>query len=246
MLSIELGLNLSPQDTELVRQQAPKIAARLQTDYLPREVKPVTFGFVVDRILDGSFSLLGPRTQKLIDIRIATGLSLQALTKEAKVGSRAAVGDIFKRGMKRLLGSLPEEVQTQLIEQRVFDIGISHHSQSQETREAIGRASRDRWSTEGFLTKINRARTRVKRSRSVRLRWQEDSGYGARIRKATKDKWDDPSYSTAVQHAIELKWKDPNYQERVKKGIKILWDRDPEYREKIAAASSKNKQSEVK
>lgn len=157
----ELIINLTEQDRELIRQQAPKIAAKIDGDP-PPGVKEITFNFVVDRIIAGEFINLSQKAKIVIDNKVGEGVNLRSLLKEAGVKSKGGVSWIFLTGMRRLLKTLPEEVQTHLLEQRVFEIGMAHPHQ-EDTKVRIGQAAHQRWKPQ--------ARTRT--IQEMRKRWQD-------------------------------------------------------------------------
>jgi len=181
MIDIEPRPIFSQPEIDIIRPQAPRIAELLERgEPLPRGVRPITFNFVVNRILTGEFQHLNPRTKELLDIRVATATLLKDLTKTAEVDTRAAVAGIVRRGMVRLLKTLPAEVQRQLLEHRVLEIGIAAHSQPEEANKAIGRASRERWRPKKFKAVVKRQidKTSRKQKQKGRLTDSQLEEYG--------------------------------------------------------------------
>lgn len=166
MPSLEVKSYL-PKDIAIIRQQAPHIAIKLEAGP-PPEVKPVTFNLVVESIIRGDFSELDPRTRRIIDRRVALAVPLSILTKEAKVTTTAGVSRIFRVGMGHLLKRLPEDVQAQLLEQRVIDIGLAH-PHSEDTKTRIGQTAEKRWASKKFKKAVKGARRRT-------LRKQQQAG----------------------------------------------------------------------
>lgn len=227
---LETELNLTEIDRETIAQQAPNIAARLNKDFLPSEVKPVTFNFVVQQILNGQFATLDNRVRRIIDARVAHAKPLSALIKEADVTTRAGVSFIFRKGMLRLLQNLPPEVQTHLMEQRVLDIKVNT-SHSEKTKIRIGEAAKERWSKEEFKKKVNKSQKRARKIRKIRTakkRNWADPNYQIKMKAAKST----PEHKAKITQLKERDWQNPQYKQTMTQ-IKADWWRNPENEEDI-------------
>lgn len=230
MSILERRLDLTEEDLGLVRQQAPKIAARLERGTLPPEVRPVTFNFVVERIINGDFIDLNERTRRIIDCRVAMATPLPKLMKEAQVTTRAGVSCIFRKGMELLVSRLPEDIRTYLLEQRVMDIGLAHPHTS-VTKAKIGQAAEERWSKEEFKTRVDKSRKRLVKIRKIRAakkgNW-DDSNYQAKMKEVKNS----PEHKLKIGQLKKRDWEKPRYKQLMSQ-IKTDWWQNPENEDDI-------------